>query len=142
MVPILRRSLVPTSFAFVFLESPYAHCVSFPSACTAVCCCRRRSLGHSRQHARPGHVGPPRHELRLPTGARVPWVLPRHSTAVGATSADRSRGPAKPLLRLGEQEREKNFALEFEKREGSFCKVVMRIVLRRTSSLMFDLYFP
>ena len=75
----------------------------------------------------PGQLGPPRHEPRLPTGARVPWVLPRHSTAVGAASAGRSRGPSKPLLRLGEQEREKDFALKFEKREGSFCEVMTHV---------------
>ena len=57
----------------------------------------------------------------------MPWVLPHHSTVIGAASAGRSRGPSKPLLRLGEQEREKNFALEFEKREGSFCEVVTHV---------------
>ena len=31
------------------------------------------------------------------------------------------------LLRLGEQDREKDFALEFEKREGSFCEAVTHV---------------
>ena len=46
------------------------------------------------------------HEPRLPMGARVPWVLPRHSTAVGAASAGRSREPAAPLLHRREEEEE------------------------------------
>ena len=42
-------------------------------------------------------------------------------------AAASSRWPAKSLLRLGEQDREKDFVLEFEKREGSFCEVVTHV---------------
>ena len=105
-----------TTFPVVHL--PF--CSPFPATATVVAPSPPEQPPVLRLLARPAGRRPPQAELGSPAGARGPLVPPLHFPRRRRASSGRHREPPTASSALIHVE---DFALEFEKREGSFCKV-------------------
>ena len=116
MSPPPRAPSCDTACATTFPVVRRPFCSPFPATATVVA----PSPPVLRLLARPASRRPPRAELGSPAGARGPLVPPLHFPRRRRASSGRHREPPTASSALIHVE---DFALEFEKREGSFCKV-------------------
>jgi len=111
-----RDTACATTFPVV--RRPF--CSPFPATATVVAPSPPEQPPVLRLLAQPAGRRPRRAELGSPVGARGPLVPPRHFPRWRRASSGRHREPPTASSALIHVE---DFALKFEKREGSFCKV-------------------
>ena len=118
--PPLQAPSRPTVCATTFPVVRRPFCSTFLATAAAVVPSPSEQPPALRLLARPAGRRPPRAELGSPAGAHGPLVPPLHFPCRRRASSGRHREPPAASSALIHME---DFALEFEKREGSFCKV-------------------